>query len=165
MPTQVRTLSPAYESFIKQNFLQTLQPASLIAIAGTFTCSHKNKMAIKSKTKIENQLRPKTNKALVETIILAKKNPAWIKVAGLLTISRRKRKDINLTEIEKTEGKTFVVCGKVLSQGGITKKVKVVALSFSEKAKEKLKAAGCETLTIAEEIQKNKDAKEVIILQ
>ena len=71
----------------------------------------------------------------------------------------------NLTEIEKTEGKTFVVCGKVLSQGGITKKVKVVALSFSEKAKEKLKAAGCETLTIAEEIQKNKDAKEVIILQ
>lgn len=122
-------------------------------------------MILKSKTKIENQLVGKTNKALVNTIILAKKNPAWMEVAGALTISRRKRKDINLTELNKTEGKVLVVCGKVLSQGEITKKIKVVALGFSSNAEEKLKKAGCEFLTIAEEIQKNKDAKEVVILK
>jgi len=153
------------ESFIKQTSLESLQPASLIALAGTFTCSQKNKMTIKSKTKIENQMIGKTNKALVNTIILAKKNPAWIEVAGLLTIPRRKRKDVNLTELDKTEGKILVVCGKVLSQGEFNKKSRIVALGFSEKAKEKLNKIGCETVTIEEEIQKNKEAKEVVILK
>jgi large subunit ribosomal protein L18e len=122
-------------------------------------------MAIKSKVKIESQLQSKTNKELVDTVILAKKNPAWMEVAGLLTISRRKRKNINLTDIEKVQGKILVVPGKVLSQGDLTKKVKVVAMNFSEKAREKLKNAGCELSTIMEEIQKNKEAKEVTILK
>ena len=122
-------------------------------------------MAIKSKNKIERQIKGKTNRALVETILLAKKKPSWIEVAGLLTIPGRKRKDFNLSDVEKTEGTVLVACGKILSQGDVTKKIKVVALGFSENAKLKLKNAGCETITILDEIKKNKEAKGVVILR
>ena len=120
---------------------------------------------IKSKTKIESQLRKKTNPVLVETVVLAKKNPAWIEVAGLLTTPGSNRKDFNLSAIERTEGEVIVVCGKVLSQGEITKKKKVIALGFSENAKNKLKNAGCEIASITEEIKNNKDAKGVVVLK
>jgi ribosomal protein L18E len=118
----------------------------------------------KSKTKIESQLSKKTNPSLVRTIIDAKKNSAWIEVANILTGSRRKRKNFNVSDLEKTKG-DVVICGKVLSQGEIKEKKKVIALSFSEKAKEKLKKAGCEMILISEEIKKNKDAKGVTILK
>ena len=120
---------------------------------------------MKSKTKIESQLKRKTNPIIVETIILAKKNPKWIEVASVLSGPRRKRKNANLSEIEKIDSETIAVCGKVLSEGKISKKVKVAALDFSEKALEKLKKAGCEVNTLAEEIQKNKEAKGVKILK
>lgn len=120
---------------------------------------------IKSKTKIEQQLQKKTNPALVETIVLAKRNPAWIEVASILTAPGRKSKSANLSQIEKLEGEMIVVPGKVLSQGEITKKVKVVATKFSEKALQKLKDAGCEALTIKEAIKINKDGKGLTILK
>ncbi|MDA3837076.1 MAG: 50S ribosomal protein L18e [Nanoarchaeota archaeon] len=120
---------------------------------------------IKSKTKIELQLEKKTNPVLVQTVVSAKKNPAWIEVAALLTSPGSQRKGVNLSDIERTEGEVIVVCGKVLSQGEITKKVRVVALRFSENAKKKLKEAGCEMITIMEEIKNNKDAKGVVILK
>jgi large subunit ribosomal protein L18e len=120
---------------------------------------------MKSKNQIEIQLKRKDNPLLVETIILAKKNPAWIEVASILTKPRRKQKNINLSEISNTEGKILVVPGKVLSQGEISKKVKIVALTFSDKAKEKLLKAGCEVVLLKDEIQKNKDAKGVVILK
>lgn len=120
---------------------------------------------MKSKTKVESQLTRKTNPDLVETILLAKKNPKWIEVAGILTGPRKKRKDVNVGKIDGTPSETIVICGKVLSEGEISKKLKIVALSFSEKAKEKLKKAGCETKTIVEEIKQNKEAKGVKILK
>ncbi len=120
---------------------------------------------MKSKNQIEEQLKKKTDPILVETIILAKKNPSWIDVASVLTGSRRKRKNINLSEISNAEGKIIAVPGKVLSQGEISKKIKVVALNFSDKAKEKLLKAGCEIVLLKDEIQKNKDAKDVKILK
>lgn len=119
----------------------------------------------KSKTRIEQQLKKKTNPVLVETVILAKKNPAWLEVAGILTTPGRKAKSANLSEIEKVDGEMIVVPGKVLSQGQITKKVKVVATKFSENALRKLKEAGCETLTIKEAIKVNKDGKGMVILK
>ncbi len=120
---------------------------------------------MKSKTKIEKQLTRKTNPELVETIILAKKSPKWAEVASLLTGSAKKRKNVNLGEISKFDSDHIIVCGKVLSDGEVTKKVKVSALNFSAKAKEKLKKAGCEINTIMEEIQKNKDAKGVLVIK
>ena len=119
----------------------------------------------KSKAKIELQLKAKTNPVLVETIILAKKNPAWIEVASILSSPGRKSKSVNLSALDSSKGEMVVVPGKVLSQGEMTKKIKVAALKFSEGAIKKLKDAGCETLTIKEAISTNKDAKGMVILR
>ena len=122
---------------------------------------------MKSKTKISKQLERKTNPELVETILLAKKNSAWIEVASLLSGSRRKRKNLNLSELNNLvdKEKIIVVPGKILSEGNFKKKIKIIALSFSEKAKEKLLNANCEVKTILEEIKSNPSAKDVKILK
>jgi large subunit ribosomal protein L18e len=120
---------------------------------------------MKTKTQIETQLKKKTDPILVETVVLAKRNPAWIEIASLLTGTRRNRKDANLSDLNKLEGQVLVVAGKVLSQGEISKKIKVVALNFSEKAKEKLLKAGCEVVLLKDEIQKNKDGKGVVVFK
>lgn len=122
---------------------------------------------IKSKTKINKQTKRKTNLELVETIRIAKKHKAWLKVAGLLSSSRRKRASINLDKINKESkaGDIIVVPGKVLSMGDVDKKIRIVALGFSEKAKEKLKKAGCDAISIFEEIKQNPEAKAVKVLK
>ena len=122
---------------------------------------------MKSKTKIEKQIQRKTNESLVETIIAAKKNEKWLEIASILSAPRRKRINLNLGEINKEtkEGERIILPGKVLSQGEINKKIKIAALDFSEKAKEKLLKAGCEISSIFDEIKKNSDAKGVRILK
>ena len=119
---------------------------------------------MKSKVLIEKQLKTKNDKELVETVIAAKKNKNWFKVAEILASPRKNHKEVNLNDLNKTEDKIIVVCGKVLSQGEVSKKMKVVAYKFSEKAKEKLIKAGCEVNNILDEIKKNPEAKEVKIL-
>ena len=121
---------------------------------------------MKTKSKIEKQLQRKTNPQLVETIIACKKNKEWIKIAGILSGSRKKRINPNLEEINRKikDEKIVVVPGKILSQGELDKKIKIVALDFSEKAKEKIDKSGSEALTILEEIKKNPEAKGVKIL-
>ena len=122
---------------------------------------------MKTKTVIEKQLQKKTNKELVDTIITAKKNETWLEVAGILSGSKKNRTNVNLEEIDKEakEGETIVVPGKVLSQGSLDKKVKIVALGFSEKAREKLLNAKCEISNMLEEIKKNPEAKGIRILK
>jgi large subunit ribosomal protein L18e len=122
---------------------------------------------VKSNTKIEKQIQKKTNPELVETIRLAKKNKDWIKVAAILSGSRRNKIEVNLDKIssEAKQGEVLVIPGKVLSLGSIDKKIKVVAFNFSEKAKEKLLKAGCEIMNIVEEIKKNPGAKGVKIIK
>jgi len=117
---------------------------------------------MKSKTKIDKQLARKTNPELVETIILAKKKEKWLEVARLLSSPRANRININLDQLDVKvkDGETIVVAGKVLSQGELTKKVKIVALSFSAKAKEKILKAKGETSSILEEIKKILKQKE-----
>lgn len=119
---------------------------------------------MKSKTKIEQQLENKNDKGLVETIIAAKKNKNWHKVAEILASPRKNHVEINLENLNKIDGKTIVICGKVLSQGEINKKRKIVAWKFSERAKEKLIKAGCDVENILNEIKKNPEAKEVTII-
>jgi len=53
----------------------------------------------------------------------------------------------------------------VLSKGNITKKLKIVALSFSKASEEKLKKSNCEIVSIEEEIEKNPEAKGVKIIK
>jgi large subunit ribosomal protein L18e len=122
---------------------------------------------MKSKTKISKQLERKSDSRLMETIIAAKKQEAWIKIAGLLSGPRRKRTCINLEEISKNSkaGETVLIPGKVLSQGEIDKKIKVIALNFSEKAKEKLLSTKCEVVSILDEIKSNPSAKGIKIIK
>jgi large subunit ribosomal protein L18e len=122
---------------------------------------------MKSKTKISKQLEKKSNSVLTETVITAKKNDAWLGVAGILSGPRRNRICINIEQINKHSkaGETVVIPGKVLSQGEMDKKLKVVAFNFSEKAKEKLLSAKCETVSILDEIKSNPSAKGIKIIK
>jgi large subunit ribosomal protein L18e len=120
---------------------------------------------MKSKTLIEKQTQRKTNQDLVETIIACKKNKNWFKVAEILSGPRKNKINVNIEKINKEakQGDVIVIPGKVLSQGDIDKKIKVIALSFSEKAKEKLLKSKCEVSSILEEIKKNPEAKKIRI--
>jgi len=122
---------------------------------------------MKSKTKISKQTDRKTNSNLVETILAGKKQPSWINLVGILSGPRRKKVCVNLEEINKEakEGETVVIPGKVLSQGTINKKIKVVALAFSNKAKEKLLSAKCEISYMLEEIKSNPSAKGIKVIK
>lgn len=122
----------------------------------------------KSKTLIEKQLQRKTNSVLAETIIQAKKKEAWNEVAEILSGSRRKRTNLNLNDLngaEVSDKDILVIPGKVLSEGNVEKKLKVVALSYSERAKEKLLKAGCKVSNILEEIKSNPTGKDIKILR
>ena len=122
---------------------------------------------MKSKTKIEKQIERKTNPELIKTIIAAKKNNSWFEIAEILSSPRRKRIDMNIEKInqETKEGERVIVPGKVLSLGEIDKKIEVVALNFSDNAKEKLLKSGCKISRILEEIKKNPEAKKIKILK
>ncbi len=122
---------------------------------------------MKSKSTIEKQISKKKNPELVKTIVIAKKNPKWFKVAEILSGSSRNKIVINLDKIneESKQGEIIVVPGKVLSLGNVNKKIRVAGLNFSEKAKEKLLKAGCEIVLLKDEIKNNKEAKAVKILK
>ena len=66
---------------------------------------------------------------------------------------------------ETKEGEIIVIPGKVLSDGEITKKLKIIALAFSEKAKEKILKSNSEYSYIIEEIKKNPEAKGIKIIK
>ncbi len=120
-----------------------------------------------SKTKLKSRVKKKTNPVLVETLQEAIKHPAWKPVAALISGSTRKYASKNLFEIDKETktGDTVIVIGKVLSKGELTKKVKIAALSISQKAQEKLKPSKSEAVSILEEINKNPKAEGVKILR
>ncbi len=110
-----------------------------------------------SKTKISKRTKKKTNPDLVETLLKLKKiNP---EIASILSSPTRKRTEKNLKEINQLKSETIIVPGKVLSIGNIKKKKKIIALSFSESAKEKLKKARCEISTFKEVLEKNPNKK------
>lgn len=121
---------------------------------------------MKTKTKIGKQLEKKRNDELISTIVAAKKKKAWLKVASSLATPRRIRPEFNLDEIDNLakDGETIVIPGKVLSQGEITKKIKIVAFKFSKKAKEKLLKSKIQISGIVDEIEKNPDAKDIKVL-
>lgn len=122
---------------------------------------------VKSNTKIKKQTKKKKNPELVEAINLSRKNKKWIKIAGILSSPRRKRKNKNLNELDRKtkEGEKVLIIGKVLSQGEINKKIDIVALNYSKKAKEKLLKSKCGVSKISDEIKKNPEAKGLKILE
>lgn len=120
-----------------------------------------------NKTKIERKLKRKTNPDLVKTIIAGKKNSKWLEVAHLISTPRRKQVSLNLKEIDENskDNQIVIVPGKVLGDGKIEKKIKIVALNFSESAKIKLKKDKIDFSDIKSEILKNPEAKNIHILK
>ncbi len=119
-----------------------------------------------SKTKIKLRIKRKTNPRVRETLVLALKHPSWHKLSQILSSSTRAYAAKNLFELDKhtTEGDTVIVPGKVLSQGDLTKKIRIAALSISITAKEKLKKTKSEFIPLDEEIKKNPKAEAVKLL-
>lgn len=122
---------------------------------------------MKSKTKIEKQTIKKGSSILIQTIRLAKKNENWLEIARLLSAPRKRKIEINLDKIEKNagEGELIIVPGKVLSQGELNKKIKIVALNFSSMAMEKILKSKSEAEFLLEEIKKNPQARGIKILK
>ncbi len=120
-----------------------------------------------SKTRLFERAKNKGNDELVETIIACKKNDKWLEVGQLIAAPRRKRVSVNLDMIdqESKAGETIIVPGKVLSQGELSKKIKLVALNFSKTAEEKLSKAKVEYSKLSAEIKKNPEAKGIKILR
>lgn len=117
-----------------------------------------------SKTKIDQRLKRKNNPELAKTILACKKNEKWVEVGYLISKPRREMNNWNLRELNEIKDETILIPGKVLSQGEINKKIKIIALSFSESAKEKLKKSKIDFSTISEEIKKNPKAQGIKII-
>ncbi|MDD5700322.1 MAG: 50S ribosomal protein L18e [Candidatus Nanoarchaeia archaeon] len=118
-----------------------------------------------SKTHIKKKTAKKTNLVLVETIKEARKNPAWFRLSHILSGPTRIQTSINLSQLDKDSkaGDTIIIPGKVLSQGELTKKLRLCALSFSAKALENMKKTKSEAVSILEEIKKNPKAEGIKI--
>lgn len=91
--------------------------------------------------------------------------PIWKQIAKSLKKPTRNQPEVNVGKIEKyANDRTVIVPGKVLGTGKVTKKITVAALNFSEKAKQKIAAAGGSTMTILECKKKHADGKKLVIL-
>jgi large subunit ribosomal protein L18e len=119
-----------------------------------------------SKTQLKSRSRRKTNPSLKDTLALALKNEPWHTLSKKLSGPTRQQAALNLDQIDaKSEaGDTILVPGKILSQGTLTKKLALVALSISSAAAEKLKESKSTFHTIKEEIEKNNKADGVKVL-
>lgn len=119
-----------------------------------------------SRTKIKARIRLKTNPDLAKTIHLAMNHPAWAKIAKVLSGSTKHQSRVSLSTIENNSsiGDTIIIPGKVLSQGDLTKKIKICALAISEQAREKLKTTKSEFLILGDEIKKNPKAEGIKVI-
>lgn len=122
---------------------------------------------MKTKTKINKQIRKKKNPELVKALVFSNKNPELKRVSEILSRPKRKGIIFNLGEIDNlvSEGETVIVPGKVLSQGNLNKKINLVAFSFSKKSEEKLLKSGISFKKINEEIKKDPLFKKIKILE
>lgn len=102
----------------------------------------------------------------LKRLAITKERPLWKRIASDLEKPTRRRRTINLWNVEQhaKDGEIVVVPGKVLGDGTLTKKVTVAAYAYSTEAKKKLAAAGGTALSIEELIKKQPDGKGIRIL-
>jgi len=108
-----------------------------------------------SKTQITKRASKKRNPEIVETIKLARKK-GELELAKRLSGPNSNYTKINVDQLNDIKEDKILIVGKVLGVGEITKKKHIIALGFSKQALEKLKKAGCETLTIKQALEKSK---------
>lgn len=92
--------------------------------------------------------------------------PIWKDVAEKLSKPTRQRVEVNISDIERNahSEETILVPGVVLSNGELSKQLKVAAWKFSPKAQQKIKHVHGETLTIEELLKKNPKGTNVRIM-
>ncbi|RJS80299.1 50S ribosomal protein L18e [Candidatus Bathyarchaeota archaeon] len=113
-----------------------------------------------------------TNPELLNLIRFLKKQSTenkakiWKDIAERLAKPRRRRIAVNISRLNRYTNKNDVVAvpGKVLGAGNIDHPVKVAALAFSEKAKEKINAAKGRCLSFYELIKRNPKGSKVKII-
>ncbi len=113
-----------------------------------------------------------TNPELIKLIRFLKRQSRennvkiWKDVAERLAKPRRKRITVNVSRLNRyTEKKeTIVVPGKVVGTGKIDHPITVAAFLFSEKAKEKIKAARGKTLSLLQLVKRNPKGSNVKII-
>jgi len=93
---------------------------------------------------------PKENSELVRLIVELRRAarsqhaPIWSTVADRLERPRHQVTPVNVGHLDRlTEsGETVVVPGKLLAEGGLSKKLTVAAVAYSKEARTKIHAAG-----------------------
>ena len=113
------------------------------------------------------------NDALMDEIVFleksAKKNKAqvWADAARLLSVSRRRRVEVNLGKLAKfTKANAVVVVpGKLLGIGELKHKVTVAAWSSAKGVREKIAKAGGKMVTVRELVDANPEGKGVIVMR
>jgi len=90
----------------------------------------------------------------------------WKRVAQDLLRPVKHQSKVNVSKIEKYgDDRIVVVAGKVLGYGELTKKVQVVAQSFSVSAEESIKKAGGSVTLLKDFVKKNPKATNVKLLE
>lgn len=95
------------------------------------------------------------------------KKRIWRTIAEQLRKPRRTRTAVNLSKINRhtEEGNVVVVPGKVLGSGLLNHKISIAALVFTKQARERIKAAGGESITIEELVSRNPNGSNVLIVK
>lgn len=112
-----------------------------------------------------------TNKVLFDTVQDLRKLSnktgvnVWKAVAAKLAGPASQRAQVNIGKIDKVvkDSEIIIICGKVLGDGLLSKKVTVVAFDASDSAIEKIEKAGGKFMKIKDYISKTPDNKIRII--
>lgn len=119
-----------------------------------------------SKPKKEIKMRTNTTNPRLRRLIkkLKKKEGVWKALAEELDKTNKNRAEVNLYKINKEleEDEVGLVPGKVLSYGNIDHKVKIGALNYSKKAKEKIKG---EAQKIEEVLEESPEKEKIKIIK
>lgn len=119
------------------------------------------------------RMNPLNNRILIDTIKTLKtaskssRKPLWKALAEDLDKPKRKRVAVNLSRINRytKEGQIVAVPGKVLAAGWLDHSVKIAAFSFSELAKEKIKEAKGESMSLLDLLESGIKPSQIKIMK
>jgi len=92
------------------------------------------------------------------------KNKTYVDVARHIERPRRSKKCVNVGRLSKLSRKysAFIVTGKVLGVGEVTKPISVYAWSFSKEARQKITKSGGKALPLKNIIKDKPEARLVV---
>lgn len=122
---------------------------------------------------MKSQSFNKTDPALIALIddLKAKEREngaaVWRDIAKRLEKPKKNWAETNLSKLDRyaNDGETIIIPGKVLAAGSISKKITVVAYSFSAAAKDAIVAAGGKTMAIRDLMAENPKGSNVRIMR